>query len=60
MNKNLLSSLICPKCGEKLIYYKEKEVLICKKCELYYLIDNGIPILLLEKAKSFSLGGNNE
>lgn len=46
--------LACPKCLGDLIYkeIKGKEALICKNCRVYYKVEDGIPILLIEDAKS--------
>ncbi len=46
--------LACPKCLGNL-FYKEiegKEILICKNCRVYYPVEDEIPILLIEDAKS--------
>jgi hypothetical protein len=46
--------LACPKCLGNLIYkeIEEKEILICKNCGVYYPVEDEIPILLIEDAKS--------
>ena len=49
--------LVCPKCLCSLIYKKtdEEEILICDNCGVYYPVEDGIPILLVENAKN--IGG---
>ncbi|HEC24571.1 MAG TPA: Trm112 family protein [bacterium] len=44
--------LICPKCHNNLIYkiFKEKEMLICKTCRIYYPVEDEIPMLLIDDA----------
>ena len=46
--------LACPKCLGNLIYkeIEEKEILICNNCRVYYPVEDEIPILLIEDAKS--------
>ena len=51
MNKELLKILICPKTKGSLIYNKKKQELISKKAGLAYPIKDGIPIMLIEKAR---------
>ncbi len=53
--------LVCPKCHGHLEYAtiqedveKEKEILICKLCGVYYPVENDIPILLIEEAKKIN------
>tara|TARA_B100000686_G_C16369772_1_gene751959 strand:- start:546 stop:728 length:183 start_codon:yes stop_codon:yes gene_type:complete len=50
-NKKLLDVLVCPKTKTKLTYDKKNNRLISKKAGLAYLIKNGIPIMIIEKAK---------
>ena len=51
MNKDLLKTLVCPKTKGSLTYDKKKKELISKKAGLAYPIEDGIPILLIEKAR---------
>ncbi len=51
MNKDLLKILICPKTKGPLIYDNKKNELISKKAGLAYPIENGIPIMIIEKAR---------
>ena len=51
MNKNLLKILICPKTKGSLIYDRKNQELISKKANLAYPIENGIPIMIIEKAR---------
>jgi len=53
--------LVCPKCRGHLIYkkIKEKEMLICKNCRVYYPVEDEIPILLTEDAVSIDGSGVN-
>jgi len=48
---SLLDSLVCPKTKKPLSYDKKRNVLISKKANLAYPIKNGIPIMLIKKAK---------
>jgi len=51
MNKEFLKILVCPKTKGSLEYDKEKKELISKKANLAYPVLNGIPILIIEKAR---------
>ena len=51
MNKDLLKILICPKTKESLTYNNKTNELISKKAGLAYPIENGIPIMIIEKAR---------
>jgi uncharacterized protein YbaR (Trm112 family) len=51
MNKDLLKILICPKTKGPLTYNKKNQELISKKANLAYPVENGIPIMIIEKAK---------
>ena len=51
MNKELLKILICPKTKGPLIYDKKNEELVSKKAGLAYPVEDGIPIMLIEKAR---------
>ena len=50
----LLTILICPKTGSKLLFDKEKNELISKKGKLAYPIRDNIPILLENEARKLS------
>ena len=51
MNKELLKILICPKTKGPLIYDKKNNEPISNKAGLVYPIEDGIPIMLIEKAR---------
>jgi len=51
VNKDLLKILICPKTKGPLIYDKKKQEQISKKAGLAYPIEDGIPIMLIQKAR---------
>ena len=51
VNKDLLEILICPKTKGPLIYDKKNQELISKKAGLAYPIEDGIPIMLIQKAR---------
>ncbi len=58
MNKNfnpkLLEILRCPKSKGELFYDEKNQELICYKLNLAYKIIDGIPIMLIEKARSIN------
>ncbi len=51
LDKKLLDILACPKCKGDLEYDEKRDILICRKENIYYEVKNNIPILLIDKAK---------
>lgn len=49
-DKKLMEIIVCPICKGKLEYQKEEKRLICKFDRVAYPIDEGIPVLLEDKA----------
>lgn len=54
MEKSLLEIIVCPVCHGSLELLKEKQKLLCQFDRLLYNIDEGIPVLLAEKAESLT------
>ena len=54
MNKELLNILACPACKAKLILDEDSQELICRFEQLAYPIKDGVPVLVVEKARKFS------
>lgn len=50
----LLEILVCPKTKGPLIYDKKKSELISEKAGLAFPIEEGIPIMLVDKARSIN------
>ncbi|GGI76227.1 Trm112 family protein [Shewanella gelidii] len=53
-DKKLLDIVACPVCKGKLEFNKEQQQLICKTDRLAYPINDGIPVLLENKAISLA------
>lgn len=51
MNEKLLNTIACPVSHTKLEWDKENNRLISREVGLAYPIENGIPVLLPEKAE---------
>ncbi|MGC8852856.1 MAG: Trm112 family protein [Hydrogenobacter sp.] len=51
LDEELLKILACPKCKGDLIYKNEKQVLICENCKIFYPIEDGIPVLLIDASR---------
>ena len=51
IDQNLLELLVCPLTKEPLIYDEKKSELISKKANLAFPIEDGIPIMLIDKAR---------
>jgi uncharacterized protein YbaR (Trm112 family) len=54
MDRKLLDILACPICKGKLQYDKNKQELICKFDKIAFLIEDGIPMMLEEKARKIT------
>ncbi len=52
MDKKLLEILACPVCKGPLLYNKEAQELICKVDRLAFAIENDIPVMLADEARS--------
>ena len=51
---DLLEILVCPKCKGDLEYRTQPaEELVCHACRLIYAVEDDIPIMLVDEAKSF-------
>lgn len=50
LNEKLLEMLACPVCPERPHVRLEGEVLYCPKCRREYPIEDGMPVMLPEKA----------
>lgn len=51
IDQNLLEILVCPLTKEPLIYDEKKSELISKKANLAFPVEDGIPIMLIDKAR---------
>ena len=54
MDKKLLDILVCPVTKGPLIYDKKNQELISKSAKLAYKIDDGIPIMLEDEARTLT------
>ncbi len=55
LSPDLRAILVCPRCHGDLDYRTEPaEELICGKCRLAYRVEDGIPIMLLDEARTLS------
>ncbi len=52
--QELLELLACPKCKGELGLVEEPPGLVCPRCDLFYEIREGIPIMLPEEARRYS------
>lgn len=52
MDKKTLNILVCPKCQSKLEYDKKSNEVICTNDKLAFPINDGIPVMLVEEARS--------
>ncbi|HIG06883.1 MAG: Trm112 family protein [Methylococcales bacterium] len=54
MDSKLLEILACPLCKSSLRYNKEAQELICKADRLAFPIQDGIPVMLEDSARTIS------
>ena len=54
MDKRLLDILVCPLCKSALHFNADAHELICKADRLAYPIRDGIPVMIIEQARSLS------
>jgi hypothetical protein len=54
MNKNLFDILVCPSCNGKLALTRDKKQLICRFDKLAFAINDDIPNMVIEEAKSLT------
>lgn len=53
LKKEIIKIIACPKCKGQVEYDKESKVIICKACNLKYIIKQGIPVMLIEEALQY-------
>lgn len=51
ISPDLLAILACPKCKEPVEPSDDHRFLICRHCKLKYPVQDGIPIMLPDKAQ---------
>ncbi len=51
---NFLEVLVCPICKGHLLYKQDKQELICQIDKLVFPIEDGIPMMLVEKARKLT------
>ena len=58
MDPKLLDILVCPLCKGSLVFYRERQELVCKADRLAYPVKDGIPVMLEDEARQ--LGADEE
>ena len=54
MDAKLLEILVCPLCKSPLIYHKAEQELICKPDRLAFKIQDDIPVMLADEARTLT------
>ncbi|MBU3903426.1 MAG: Trm112 family protein [Gammaproteobacteria bacterium] len=54
MDAKLLDILVCPLCKSPLLYRKSEQELICKADRLAYPIQDDIPVMLADEARTLT------
>lgn len=52
IDKELLSILVCPQCKGSLRHDEQASELVCEREKLAYPIRDGIPVMLVDEARS--------
>ena len=55
MDKRLLQMLVCPYSGASLVWNAQCGELWCLASKLAYPVDDGIPVMCLERARALSV-----
>jgi hypothetical protein len=59
LDHKLLDILVCPVCKGEVALSKSKSGLVCSKCKLEYPLEDDIPIMLPEEARSLEDAGQD-
>lgn len=59
LDRKLLDILVCPVCKAEVSLNKAKDGLICDKCKLEYPIQDDIPVMLPDEARSLAEGSED-
>src|SRR5262249_5744999 len=51
----LLDLLACPKCHAELLRVESPEGFACEPCQLFYAVEDGLPNMLIDDAKTWPL-----
>jgi uncharacterized protein YbaR (Trm112 family) len=54
MDAKLLDILVCPLCKSPLVYRKAEQELVCKADRLAYPIQDDIPVMLADEARTLT------
>jgi len=52
----LLEILVCPQCRSGLFVDNDAEELLCNGCALAYPVRRGIPVMLVDEARTLNAG----
>ena len=55
MKKKLLDIIVCPQCKSSLIFDNDKQELVCLESKLAYPVRDGIPVLLIDEARTMTI-----
>jgi uncharacterized protein len=53
LDPELLEIIVCPRCRADLRYEVDEPALYCDVCRLRFSVEDGIPILLVDRAVQF-------
>ncbi len=48
----LLEILVCPQCRDALFVDHDASELVCQSCRLAYAVRGGVPVMLVDEARS--------
>ena len=56
--QDFLDLLACPKCHGSLRTTQAPEGLVCEGCKLFYVVDDGLPNMLIDEARPWPLASS--
>ena len=54
LDEELKKILVCPKCRGDLEFHEDVQEIHCPACQVFYAIDDGVPVMLIDEAKPLS------
>lgn len=57
IDPSLLEIIVCPQCRSALFIDVDRDELLCNACALAYPVREGIPVMLVDEARSVGSAG---
>jgi uncharacterized protein len=53
LNKHISNIMACPKCKNNIEHDKNNKIIICRNCNLTFIINQNIPLMLVDEAQQY-------